>query len=106
MNKKEIKHNFTVVALAHKTTITEGPEATVDAIIGVLGKADASVTIAEIVNTVGEWDGRISSNVRHWASTKADAATKEQLDSAGIYQPEIHPAHINQIATAMMTKEA
>lgn len=75
---------------------------TVAAIVERLGYDTAREAIAEIINTVGEWDGRIWPSSREWAATIENAATRDELEAKSIYQPaEIHPAHINQLAQAM-----
>ena len=75
---------------------------TVAAIVKQIGYDTAREAIAEIVNTVGEWDGRIWPSSREWAATIETAATRDELEAKNIYQPaEIHPAHINQLAQAM-----
>ena len=78
------------------------PAETVAAIVERLGYDTAREAIAEIVNSVGEWDGRIWPSSREWAATIETAATRDELEAKNIYQPaEIHPAHINQLAQAM-----
>lgn len=80
---------------------------TVKAVIDAIGYDAATVAIAEIVNTVGAWDGRVYSNTRAWAKGISNAADTAELNKLGIYQPsEMHSVHINQLAQAMMQYNA
>jgi len=66
-------------------------------------KTDESTTrfiIASLVNRTA-WDGRISSDVAAWAAGVCDALDEETANAAGLYS-KMHPAHLNQIARAMM----
>lgn len=61
------------------------------------------MAVAELVNTVGSWDGRVGDDVRSWAMRTEGAAHPEELKSMSIYQPsEIHPAHIDNLASCCM----
>ena len=94
-------HLQTVVDV-YATTREEGPDATVAALVAGLGYDTAAETVAELVNTVGTWDARVSDHSRAWAQSVETAATGEELTTAGIYQPgSIHPCHIDQLADAM-----
>lgn len=78
------------------------PADTVAELVDRLGYDAARETVAELINMVGDWDGRVWDYVREWAQNVPNAASREELDSHGIYQPtDIHPAHINQIGQAM-----
>ena len=84
----------------------ERPAQTVERLVGALGYDTAVVTVAEIVNSVGEWDERVNRTNRAWAADIDTAATREELRRADIYQPsEIHPAHIDNLASAMRRYE-
>ena len=86
----------------YRETSDRTPAETVAEIVAALGYDAAREAVAEIVNTVGSWDGRIYPSSRAWAATVESAATAEELEEKCIYQPaEIHPAHINQLAQAM-----
>lgn len=99
---KTTRANIATVARIYCETSDRTPAETVAAIVERLGYDTAREAIAEIVNTVGEWDGRIWPSSREWAATVEIAATAEELEAKRIYQPsEIHPAHINQLAQAM-----
>lgn len=66
-------------------------------------KRTCIIRTAELANTVGDWDGRVSTRVRSWASGMDGAAKPEDLESIGVYQPpEIHPAHIDNLASYCM----
>ena len=99
---KTTRANIATVARIYCETSDRTPAETVAAIVERLGYDTAREAIAEIVNTVGEWDGRIWPSSREWAATIETAATRDELEAKRIYQPsEIHPAHINQLAQAM-----
>ena len=99
---KTTRANIKTVVSIYRETIEQTPAETVAAIVERLGYDTAREAIAEIVNTVGEWDGRIWPSSREWAATIETAATRDELEAKSIYQPaEIHPAHINQLAQAM-----
>lgn len=99
---KTTRANIKTVVSIYCETSDRTPAETVAAIVERLGYDTAREAIAEIVNTVGEWDGRIWPSSREWAATIETAATRDELEAKRIYQPsEIHPAHINQLAQAM-----
>lgn len=98
--KKTIEANQAVlVKIHHETRLTTNkPSDTVASLISQLGEDAALETIAELVNTVGLWDGRISPAVRSWAAAYPTAATKEELERIRVFTPsEIHQAHIDQL---------
>lgn len=98
-NAKIREHRAALVA-AHKASNT--PAETVAALVAQIGQESAAYIIAAMVNAKGEWDGRISSAVRTWAAVD-EIPTRQQLDDACVwYCDEIHPAHMDQIARAMM----
>ena len=99
---KTTRANIKTVVSIYIETRDQTPAETVAAIVERLGYDTAREAIAEIVNSVGEWDGRIYPSIREWAATIETAATRDELEAKSIYQPaEIHPAHINQLAQAM-----
>lgn len=99
---KTTRANIKTVTRIYRETSDQTPAETVAEIVTALGYDAAREAVAEIVNTVGEWDGRIWPSSREWAATIESAATAEELEEKRIYQPaEIHPAHINQLAQAM-----
>lgn len=74
------------------------PGKTVAGLVEAIGEDAARIMIAELVNTVGSWDGRIDSRNRAWANAQTDARTRDELMERYIYQPsDIHPAHIDQL---------
>lgn len=99
---KTTRANIKTVTRIYRETSDQTPAETVAEIVAAIGYDAAREAVAEIVNTVGEWDGRIWPSSREWAATIESAATAEELKEKRIYQPaEIHPAHINQLAQAM-----
>lgn len=99
--KKATAANIAAVVEVYRQTRDNTPAETA-AIVNRLGYSVAVEAVAELVNTVGEWDARIFPSVREWAESQPTAASRDELDAMSIYQPsEIHPAHINQLAEAM-----
>lgn len=99
--RRTIKQNIRTAAELHNENRTSGPAATVAALVDRLGYDAAVETVATLVNTVGTWDGRVSTCARTWAADRA--ADRGTLREAAIYTPsEIHPAHLDQIAREMM----
>ena len=100
--KKATAANIAAVVEVYRQTRDNTPAETAAAIVNRLGYSVAVEAVAELVNTVGEWDARIFPSVREWAESQPTAASRDELDAMSIYQPsEIHPAHINQLAEAM-----
>ena len=98
-NVKIREHRAALVA-AHQASTT--PTETVDTLVAQIGQESAAYIIAAMVNAKGDWDGRISSTVRTWAAAD-EIPSRQQLDDACVwYCDEIHPAHMDQIARAMM----
>lgn len=90
-----------VEARQNHTTARE----TVAALIDAIGYENAAEIIAAMVNAKGEWDGRISRTNRVWAAEQ-NAPDRATLDDMCVwYCDEIHPAHMDEIATAMRNAE-
>ena len=102
MTRTEIRKNFETIISIYKNTRDGKTTDTVAALVDALGYDNAVLTVAELVNTVGDWDLRISNKNREWAGNVAEAATRDELREMGIYTPsEIHQAHIDQLADVM-----
>ena len=98
---KTIKSNIDKLIEFHSQYVGErsGVENTVLALVGEFGAHGAAVTIANLVNLVGDWDQRIYPKQRIWAESIIDALSRDELNAHGIFLPgDIHPAHIDQIA--------
>lgn len=94
--------NLAALVETYQQTREGTPAETVAALVSRLGYDTAAETMAELINSVGEWDGRISPRVRAWAQTIDTAADRANLEKFSIYQPsKIHPAHIDQLGEAM-----
>ena len=99
------KQKIAAVVEAHTENRGNGPAATIEALVDRLGHLAAAEAVAVIVNCVGDWDGRVSDRNRAWAAGLAP--DRDTLRAAYIYQPsEIHPAHIDQLASAMARRVA
>ena len=60
----------------------------------------AQLIVASLVNR-SAWDGRISRQVATWAAGIPSAWDEQAATQAGI-QTSMHPAHLDQVARAMM----
>ena len=79
------------------------PSETVAALVERLGHEDAAEIVAMMVICKGEWDERISNRRRAWAADLVTINADEIRDALGLYYADsIHPAHLDQIAAAMM----
>lgn len=109
MDKKAIKAQQKALVEAYTKSRFEGndtPEETVSILDEMIGHREAMLSVAELVNTVGDWDGRVSDRVRSWASSIEGAANHEELDAMGVYQPsKIHPSHIDNLASYCMRSD-
>lgn len=94
---KEIRANRDALIEAKETTTT--PEETVTALVSAIGYEKAREIIAIMVSAKGIWDQRISQKARAWA---AEIASDFLGSNFVYYCDEIHPAHMDQIARAMM----
>lgn len=107
--RKATEANFATIVATFAESYhrnNERPDQTVAAIVDALGYDAAVVTVAEIVNSVGDWDERICTRNREWAAGIENAATRDELREAYIYQPSaIHPCHIDSLASAMRRYE-
>ncbi len=105
MDRKVIKARQDALIKAYRKSIIEGdntPRETVSFLEDMIGPHEALLAVAELVNTVGPWDERVSAGERSWATSIEGAATREEMESVLIYQPsEIHPAHISNLASYM-----
>ena len=79
------------------------PAETVAALVGRIGYENAAEIVAMMIICKGEWDERISNRRRAWAAEIVTATADELRDVLDLYYPDsIHPAHLDQIAAAMM----
>lgn len=93
--------NRTQLHLAH--LVSTNPCETVDLLIDRIGYTAAADIVAVMVIAKGEKDGRISRTSREWAKARLEDLTKEDLTDAYIYYcDDIHPAHMEQIASEMI----
>lgn len=103
MDKKAIKARQKALVEAYTKSRFEGsntPEETASILEGMIGHSEAILAVAELVNTVGSWDGRVSTRVRSWASGIEAVASPDELKAVCVYQPsEIHPAHIENLGS-------
>ncbi len=106
MDKKSIQVRQEALVEAYNKSRFEGnntPEETISILKDMIGPHEALLAVAELVNTVGAWDGRVSATARSWAGSIEDAAQPEELEAMRMYQTaEIHPVHIDNIATYCM----
>ena len=99
--RKAIVANVKAFERIYAATREETPCNTVDSLVNEIGYAAAVEVVASMVNRLA-WDGRISNHAKAWASAQENAWDAEASNRIGIYSDRIHPAHLNQIAEAMM----
>lgn len=79
------------------------PAETVAALVEAISYENAAEIVALMVIAKGTWDERITSKVRAWAADLVTLTADEIRDALGLYYSDsIHPAHLDQIARAMM----
>lgn len=79
------------------------PAETVADLVEAIGYENAAEIVAVMVIAKGTWDERISAKARAWASDLVTMTADEIRDTLGLYYSDsIHPAHMDQIARAMM----
>ena len=79
------------------------PAETVAALVERIGYEDAAEIVAAMVRTKGDWDHRIGAKARVWAAEIVTATADELRETLDLYYSDsIHPAHLDQIAAAMM----
>lgn len=98
--KKEIRNNRAALIEAHKNS--NNPNDAVNALIASIGYDAAVEIVAIMISVKGIWDQRISIKNRAWA---AEIAANSLGNDFVFYCDEIHPAHMEQIATAMRETE-
>ena len=75
------------------------PDNTVKRFVGEIGKTEAEVVIASLINA-SAWDGRIDKGNAAWAAGVEDAFSEEAAMKLRM-TTEIHRTHLNAVATAM-----
>ena len=76
---------------------------TVAALVEGIGYENAAEIVAMMVICKGDWDGRIDNRRRAWAADLVTLTADELRDVLNLYYSDsIHPAHLDQIAAAMM----
>ncbi len=99
----QIKANRNTLIEVYEETRHNKPSYTIAKLVEKLGYNKAVETVAELVNGVSQGDGRVYQKQRDWAKSIPTACDGDTLKEHWIYTPsEIHPAHIQQIAEAMM----
>lgn len=102
MNRKEMMNARAALIDAHRFSGNITPAGTVATLVQEIGYEAAREIVAAAVLAKGEWDQRISERSRAWAF-ELTGTTGGTLAARGFYYPdEIHPAHMEQIAGAMM----
>ena len=102
--RKTISANLETLAEIHRQTrtTTDDVNDTIRALVDRLGYDTAVVTVADLVNTVSPYDGRIYDRTREWAASVDEALDYESLYALSICQPSnIHSCHVDQLGRAM-----
>lgn len=97
--RRTIRDNLDTLTAIYNTTRSADPAETVAQLVERIGKAAAVAIVADLVNATNPADGRVSAAAHVWAESIDNAASPADLDRMGFY-PNIHPAHINQLADA------
>ena len=93
----ESDHNAVEQAVADHYKTNETPEQTVARLIASIGYDRTVGMIATLVNSIGDWDERISRRNRDWSKTVENALDQEAARDCYIYQ-RMHSCHVDQIA--------
>lgn len=102
MERKEMMKARAALIDAHMFSGNTTPAGTVATLVNNIGYDAAREIVALCVLAKGEWDKRISETSRRWAFDLT-GTTSGTLAACGFYYPDdIHPAHMEQIAAAMM----
>ena len=102
--RKQYKADYAQIEVVFNETREIGPKKTVETLIDRLGYDRAEAVVATMINSIGEWDGRISDRNRAWAKTIDEAFDKEAAQDAFIFC-SIHSCHADQIASEMRRAE-
>ena len=103
LDKREIRELKQGLIDFYDETYSGTPDDTVDLLIDCYGLDAAKYIVAVMINADGRFDRRISDRVFDWA--ESIAPDEETLRKSGIYYCDrIHPAHMNQIAEAIMKR--
>lgn len=102
MTRTEMRTARAALIDAHRFSGNVTPAGTVASLVESVGYEHAREIVALSVIAKGEWDGRISEASRVWAF-ELTGTTYGTLSAQCFYYPDdIHPAHMEQIARAMM----
>lgn len=100
--RRELKHYADQLDYCVNHEIINGdgnPNNSAKALVDEIGKLNAEVIIATLVNTKA-WDGRISPENAAWAARCEEAFDESAADKLGLHTA-IHPAHLNAVARAI-----
>lgn len=100
--KRTLEQDTKLLSEYVNAEIIEGdnnPDNSVKRFVSTVGRCEAEVVIASLVNSKA-WDGRISKINAEWAANCEEAFDEKAGETLRI-STEIHPAHLNAIATAM-----
>ena len=100
--KRTLEHDAKLLNEYLNDEIIEGdknPDNTVKRFASAIGRREAETVIATLINGKA-WDGRISKVNAEWAAS-CEEAFDEKAGNALRISTEIHPTHLDAIATAM-----
>ena len=102
----QIRDHMKQLLEAYERTRNKTPKDTVELLTEMIGRKACLEAIANLVNIVGDWDGRLSTKCREWAKNVEGSVLRAELMEYCFYQPsEIHPSHIEQITLQAMTAD-
>ena len=95
------QHHSTLRDIYRGRADRETPAQTIARAVAVMGRDAVAQTVAEMVNSIGAWDGRIYPAVRTWAWGFPGAMSSDECNDHRIYT-DIHSCHVNQLAQECM----
>ena len=76
---RQIRDHMKQLIEAYRKTREKTPKETVELLKDVVGQKACVETVANLVNVVGDWDGRISSRCREWAKNVEGSVLRDEL---------------------------
>lgn len=95
--RKQFNADLETVHDIQRDHYDDGPEKAVEIAIHVLGYDRAMAAIATMINSIGDWDGRISDRSRAWAKTVDGSLDYDAAAHCHVYT-SLHSCHVEQIA--------
>ena len=107
--RKFTREAKTQLVSAYRYSLDHGnsPAETADILTDAIGAENAAEIVAVMVLCKGEWDARICPRNREWARETAQHDPAELAQIPGLYYcDEIHPAHMDALASVFRRASA